>query len=125
MRSGWLKSWIAAPSRRNSGFDTTVTSACGRVSRMIRSTSSPVPTGTVDLVTTTVKPESAAAISRAAAYTQGRSAWPAPRGGAARDEPRVALADRAFEIGGEVEPAAAHVVGDEAIEIGLEDRDLA
>jgi len=34
-----------------------------------RSTSSPVPTGTVDLVTTTVKPESARAISRAAAWT--------------------------------------------------------
>jgi hypothetical protein len=35
-------------------------SASGRVSRMMRSTSSPVPTGTVDLVTTTVKPSSAA-----------------------------------------------------------------
>ena len=34
---------------------------------MMRSTSSPVPTGTVDLVTTTVKPSSAPAISRAAA----------------------------------------------------------
>jgi hypothetical protein len=39
------------------------------VSRISRSTSSPVPTGTVDLVTTTVKPRSAAAISRAAAWT--------------------------------------------------------
>ena len=39
----------------------------GLASRMMRSTSSPVPTGTVDLVTTTVKPSSAAAISRAAA----------------------------------------------------------
>jgi len=34
---------------------------------MIRSTSSPVPTGTVDFVTTTVKPVIASAISRAAA----------------------------------------------------------
>ena len=43
--------------------------ASGRASRMMRSTSSPVPTGTVDLVMTTVKPSSAAAISRAAVYT--------------------------------------------------------
>jgi hypothetical protein len=54
IRSGRLKSAIAAPSRRNSGFETTAKAASGRVSRMIRSTSSPVPTGTVDLVTTTV-----------------------------------------------------------------------
>jgi hypothetical protein len=33
---------------------------------MMRSTSSPVPTGTVDLVIITVKPSSAAPISRAA-----------------------------------------------------------
>ena len=69
MRSGCLKSWMAAPSRRNSGFETTANSASGRASRMMRSTSSPVPTGTVDLVTITVKPASAAAISRAAAWT--------------------------------------------------------
>ena len=67
MRSGRLKSLIAAPSRRNSGFDTTAMSASGRVSRMMRSTSSPVPTGTVDFVTTTVKPLTDWAISRAAA----------------------------------------------------------
>src|SRR3984893_15179697 len=44
MRSGRLKSSIAAPSRRNSGLETTAKSASGRVSRMILSTSSPVPT---------------------------------------------------------------------------------
>ena len=69
MRSGNLKSRIAAPSRRNSGLEATTTSADGLASRISRSTSSPVPTGTVDLVMTTVKPDSAAAISRAAAYT--------------------------------------------------------
>ncbi len=69
MRSGRLKSVMAAPSRRNSGFETTATSASGRSSRMMRSTSSPVPTGTVDFVTTTVKPVIARAISRAAAWT--------------------------------------------------------
>jgi len=67
MRSGRLKSPIAAPSRRNSGLETTWTSTSGRCSRTIRSTSSPVPTGTVDLVTMTAGPSSAATISRAAA----------------------------------------------------------
>jgi len=61
-RAGRLKSSIAAPSRKNSGFDTTAKSASGRSSRMMRSTSSPVPTGTVDLLTTTVKPSSASAM---------------------------------------------------------------
>ena len=65
-RSGNLKSRIAAPSRKNSGLEATTTSADGLASRISRSTSSPVPTGTVDLVMTTVKPDSAAAISRAA-----------------------------------------------------------
>ena len=53
-RSGRMKSLMAAPSRRNSGFDMTSNSASGRASAMIRSISRPVPTGTVDLVTTTV-----------------------------------------------------------------------
>ena len=66
MRSGNLKSRIAAPSRKNSGLDAITTSAEGFASRINRSTSSPVPIGTVDLVTTTVKPVSTAAISRAA-----------------------------------------------------------
>ena len=69
MRSGCLKSRMAAPSRKNSGFEATTMSAFGLVSVMMRSTSSPVPTGTVDLVMTTVKPLVALAISRAAAWT--------------------------------------------------------
>ncbi len=52
--SGRLKSSIAAPSLRNSGFETTEKSSRGTVSPMIRSTSSPVPTGTVDFTTITV-----------------------------------------------------------------------
>jgi hypothetical protein len=52
-----------APSRKNSGFETTAKSASGLTSRMMRSTSSPVPTGTVDLVMMTVK---SVAISRVA-----------------------------------------------------------
>ena len=38
-------------------MEATTTSADGLASRISRSTSSPVPTGTVDLVTTTVKPD--------------------------------------------------------------------
>jgi hypothetical protein len=68
-RSGFLKSSIAAPSRRNSGLDTTANWASGLRARMMRSISSPVPTGTVDFVTTTVKPSSWSAISSAAPYT--------------------------------------------------------
>ena len=68
-RSGRMKSVIAAPSRRNSGLETTAASISGRASRRIASTRSPVPTGTVDLVTTTVGPVSAAAISAVAAKT--------------------------------------------------------
>ena len=78
-RSGRLKSEMAAPSRRNSGLETTAKSASGRTRRMMASISSPVPTGTVDLVTTTVNPEMRRAISSAAAYTYDKSAWPSPR----------------------------------------------
>jgi UDPglucose 6-dehydrogenase len=58
---------VGTPSRRNSGLETTANSASGRTLRMISSTSSPVPTGTVDLVTTTVNPVMCRAISSAAA----------------------------------------------------------
>jgi hypothetical protein len=54
-----------------------------------------------------------------------RSACPSPRRRADRDEHRVGLGDRAFQIGRKIEPAARHVVGDETVEIGLVDRDLA
>ena len=43
---------MAEPSRRNSGLETTSTSAPGRSAATIDSTSPPVPTGTVDLLTT-------------------------------------------------------------------------
>ena len=67
MRSGRLKSAIAAPSRRNSGLEAMSKAMSGRASRQMRSTSSPVPTGTVDLVTTTSGPVAARAIAAAAA----------------------------------------------------------
>src|SRR4051794_27454245 len=64
MRSGCRKSCTAEPSRRNSGFDTTNTS----LRPSARSTTPVDPTGTVDLLTTTVSgvrtgPTSAAAAS--------------------------------------------------------------
>ena len=71
-RSGWRLSWTAVPSRRNSGLETTVMS-----SRPVTcSTSVAVPTGTVDLLTTTAPGTRAAAISSAAASTWERSAEP-------------------------------------------------
>ena len=71
---------------------------------MIRSTSSPVPTGTVDFVTTTVKPASAAAISRAAHADEGQIgvAVAAPRGRPDGDEHRFRLGDRPGQVGCEV-----------------------
>ena len=52
-RSGRIKSPIAEPSRRNSGFEQMSNAACGRHFWIISDTSRPVPTGTVDLVTIT------------------------------------------------------------------------
>src|SRR3954452_14005102 len=62
-RSGFRKSCTADPSRRNSGFDTTLTS--GRPNT--RSTTFALPTGTVDLLTTTASNGRTGPISRAAA----------------------------------------------------------
>ena len=58
-RSGFMKSWIAAPSFRNSGFETTSNSTLAPRSFSVRRRSrsrtlSAVPTGTVDLVMTIV-----------------------------------------------------------------------
>ena len=93
---------------------------------MIRSTSSPVPTGTVDLVTTTVKPDSAAAISRARVDVgQVGMAVAAPRRRADRDEHRVGVRDRRGQVGGEIQPLGLDVGRHQRVEPGLEDRHLA
>jgi hypothetical protein len=63
MRSGLRKSWMADPSRRNSGFETTETS----LRPSARSTTLVEPTGTVDLFTTMASDGSNGPISRAAA----------------------------------------------------------
>ena len=79
IRSGRMKSAIAAPSRRNSGFEATSKSASGLISATIRLTCRAVPTGTVDLSTTTLSSRRKGAIRRAASYTNDRSACPSPR----------------------------------------------
>jgi hypothetical protein len=56
-------------SQKTPGLETTQARASGAVSRMMRSTSSPVPTGTVDLVTTTAGLTRARAISSVAPKT--------------------------------------------------------
>ncbi len=52
-RSGRMKSSMAAPSRRNSGFEATSKSAAGLAARIVSATFRLVPIGTVDFVTTT------------------------------------------------------------------------
>jgi hypothetical protein len=61
---------------------------------MIRSTSSPVPTGTVDLSTITVKPDRTSDfLARRIDIAQIRMAIAAPRRRADRDEHRVGIPD--------------------------------
>ena len=64
--SGLMKSSIALPSRKNSGFETTSKRASGFIFFIIFFTSAPVPTGTVDLFTITVYPSKFLAIFSAA-----------------------------------------------------------
>ena len=80
-----MKSSTAAPSFRNSGFDTTV-NACSSPrlpssSSTAARTLSAVPTGTVDLSTMTLKPVMYLPMLRAAAVTYLRSAEPSSSGG--------------------------------------------
>ncbi len=49
----------------------------------------------------------------------------APRRRADRDEHRLGLGDRPGEVGGEIEPLLAHIGGDQAIEVRLEDGNVA
>ncbi len=64
-----MKSPMAAPSRRNSGLEATLISRSGRVSDTSRLILRPVPTGTVDFVTSTSGPCAALATCSAAAKT--------------------------------------------------------
>ncbi len=79
-RSGFMKSLRASPSFKNSGFDATANSC--RVRFFIKaSILSPVPTGTVDFVTTTAQPVSASAMLSAALKMNDKSADPSAPGG--------------------------------------------
>ena len=64
-----MKSWMAEPSRRNSGLETTAASCSVFRFFNTRETMSPVSGGTVDLLTTTSGPSIASAIELAAAST--------------------------------------------------------
>src|SRR5439155_452643 len=87
MRSGRSVSSIAQPSRRNSGFETTSNATgLGWWRSMTSRTRSPVPTGTVDLLTTTVYRSIARPISRATASAAPRSVFPVSVGGGPAEE---------------------------------------
>ena len=85
IRSGFMKSSTAAPSFRNSGFDTTAYSICTPRATSSASiaarTASAVPTGTVLLSTTTLWSVIRRPMSRAAASTCCRSAEPSSSAG--------------------------------------------
>ena len=127
-----MKSWIADPSRRNSGFEATSKLPSGSRLRRMRSTRRPVPTGTVDLVTTTVRCAGRAAAERLGDLGGGGEdiaqigmAVAAPRRRADRDEHGVGPGDRRLQLGRETQPAGRDVARHQLVEAGLVDRDLA
>ena len=85
MRSGRMQSATAAPSLRNSGFETTSKRRseprAASTSVSFARTLSAVPTGTVDLVTTTLGSAICEAMVAATASTYLRSAEPSSSGG--------------------------------------------
>src|SRR5712691_6815577 len=126
-RSGRMKSWMADPSRRNSGFEATPKFPCGSAFLRMRST--------CRLAPSTWSPRRAFAGSP----RQGRGdfagsgedvteigvAVAAPRRGPDRDENRIGPIDRGVEVRREAEPPRRGVAGDQLVEAELEDRDLA
>ena len=124
-RSGFMKSLTASPSLRNSGFDATANGLRASPARSRSRTLSAVPTGTVLLVTTTVKPVMARADRlRRAASTCDRSAEPScadgvPTAMKTTSAPRTAVGD----VGGERRAAARSTLRcDQLLEAGLVDR---
>ncbi len=129
-RSGFMKSAIAAPSFRNSGFETTSKSTCTpraiSVAPTVALTLSDVPTGTVDLVITTLYSSMCSPIVRATASTWRRSAEPSSSGGV----PTAMIWNRPWATAAlasvvNCEPALVPVAGDHLVEARLVDRDLA
>ncbi len=126
MRSGLRKSRTACPSRRNSGFDATVTpSARAPASDRTRCTKRVEPTGTVDLLTTTVFGARTGAISRATFSTKVRSAAPsAPWGVCTQRNTISAFWAAVAAPDHELEAVRGQALLDELGQTELEDRDL-
>ena len=123
MRSGWRKSWIAEPSRRNSGFDTTATS----LRPSARSTTRVEPDRHGRLVDDDglARQQRADLAGRRPRCRTGRRSRRRPaasarRGRRTRSRP-TALAAPTHER----EPAAVEALAHEVVEARLEDRDLA
>ena len=96
-RFGSRKSRTEVPSRRNSGFDATITSSGGApASASTRWTMRVEPTGIVDLLITTVPGRSTGAISRATVSTNERSAEPSSPCGVGTQRNTNAAAFAAF-----------------------------
>ena len=129
-RSGFMKSSIAAPSLRNSGFETTSNSMFApralSVSSIRARTLSPVPTGTVDLVTTTRVLGHVLADRRGDRqhiFQIGRAVLVGRR--ADRDELEQAVLHAFGRVGRELDAAGREVLLDQRIETRLVDRRLA
>ena len=120
-----MKSLRASPSFRNSGFEATANSCFVRL-LMIASILSPVPTGTVDLVTTTAQPVSASPTCSAALKMYDRSAEPSGPGGVpTASRITSAPATPAFTSVVKRQAPFGGVVGDQLVEARLVDRHLA
>ena len=130
MRSGRMKSSTAAPSFRNSGLETTA-KACAApraasVFAISARTLSAVPTGTVDLSTTTRGPSmwrGDAAGGREHVLQVGGAVLAGGR--AHRDHLHAAVARALRRVGGEGESPGRHVGAHDLAQPRLEDRDLA
>src|SRR5258708_2855509 len=111
MRSGNLKSRIAAPSRRNSGLEATTTSADG-LGRFgtdygeAGKQGGDLARGAVDIAQVGV-------------------AIAAPRWRADRDEHSIGLGDRHGKIGREIQTTGFYVGGNQRVEAGFENRNFA
>ena len=122
IRSGCRASWMAVPSRRNSGFDTTATSGRSRSC----STSRVEPTGTVDLLTTTAPCSRWGAISTATASRKLTSAAPsAPWGVGTHRNTNSAPRTASVAPVHEREPARVEPVAQDVAEAVLDDGGLA
>ena len=129
MRSGRMQSLTASPSLRNSGLLTTSNTSVDAAVREFRRdrvarTLSAVPTGTVDLLTTTAARCMCWPMVRATASTYLRSALPSSSGGvptAMKTTSPCSIARGG--VGREVQAAGGVVGLDHRLQAGLVDRD--